>query len=136
MGRAASPTSCTIAIAANMRGLVTFITAIIISVAVPQLRDTLAVPAGKFRIWVTRCLAANGVGFIAAVLTILVPIALPGALDAAAGAGALELVLRACVVAVVFVRFVAAIITAVTEGGDESTVVVLALEHTWITNLS
>ncbi len=134
MGGAASPSSCTIAIAANMRGLVTLITAIIISVAVPQLRDTLAVPARKFRLLITRCLAANGVRFIAAVLTILVAVALPGALDAAAGAGALELVLRAGVVAVVLVGVVAAIIAAVTEGGDQSTVVVLALEHTWITN--
>jgi hypothetical protein len=70
----------------------------------------------------------NGRIFIRAVTTIVVAVAFPRSQDTAAGRIALEFVLRARNVAVLFIRSVAAVIYAIAECRGRGAVVILTLE--------
>lgn len=111
-----------------MGRLVRSIAAIVIRVAVPRFLDAPSVLAGEFRVSVARAGMTNGRIFIRAVTTIVVAVAFPRSQDTAAGRIALEFVLRARNVAVLFIRSVAAVIYAIAECRGRGAVVILTLE--------
>ena len=152
VSRAPPPALRAVGVPALVRRLIAVVSAVVVEVAPPELRDAFAIVARKLLGAVAGPVVADALLLVAAVGAVVVPVALPGAEDAAARLAALEHVkghatpfgpdgatpfsaltnlehvLRAVVLAVGLVAVVAAVVDAIADGGGQGALLVLALE--------
>jgi hypothetical protein len=108
--------------------LIGVIPTVVIVVAVPQLRDALAIATSKLCLFITGSFVANLLRLIRSIHAVGISVTLPGAKDAATRCLALELVFRTFVVTVFLVTSVPTVVPPIADCCDECAVGILALE--------
>ena len=127
---ASSPSSCAVPVAAEVSWLICVVPTIVVIVTVPQLGNTLSISALEFRLFVAGALVAQVLSFVRSIHTVGISVTLPGAKDATTRLLALELMLRALMVAVLLITPIPTVVPPVADCSDKCAIIVLALELT------
>ena len=122
-----SPALSAVSLATEVSWLVTVVSTVVIIVTEPELGNTFPIVTGVLCLCVAGSVMTDFWVLVRPVQTVCIPVTFPGIEDTAT-ITTLELVLGALVLTVGLVTPVAAVVPAVTDGGDQRAVPVLALE--------